>query len=142
MKFGRIDLSKTNYVQLDQYIIFVDPPVDRLQQIYQQYCQYKQFDSVMPMFESQFREANSDVFGYYNNNNELVAFSIVKRHDRANAETLQFAWDYADSKLRLGIRSLEHECAYYKAQGFEYLYLGNANEYKQKMSGFEFLGPI
>lgn len=141
MKFGRINLAKTNYKQMDRYIIFIDPPVERLQKIYQQYCQYKKFDSVMPLFASQLLDESSDVFGYYNND-KLVAFSIVKRHDDKNAESVQFAWNYSDPKLRLGIQSLEHECAYYKEQGFDYLYLGNANEYKQQLNGFELLGPI
>jgi hypothetical protein len=142
MKFGRINLSRTNYTQLDRYIIFTDPPTERLQKIYQKYCQYKKFDSVMPLFESQFCDASADVFGYFDTRDELVAFSIVKRHDQFNAESIQFAWDYNDSKLRMGIRSLEHECAYYKNLSFKYLYLGVANEYKQQLDGFEFLGPL
>ena len=142
LKFGRIDLSKTNYPLLDNYIIFVEPPVEKLQQIYTDYCRYKQFESVMPIFESQFLDPLSDVFGYYDDDYELAAFSIVKRHDQYNVESLQFAWNYRNPKLRLGIHSLEHECALYKSQGYQYLYLGNANEYKQQLAGFEFLSPV
>lgn len=141
MKFGRINLSKTNYKLSSNAVLLANPPVDKLQKIYSNYCEYKKFESVMPMFTSQFLDINSDVFGYFDDHHELVAFSVVKKYDSTNAESVQFAWDYRNPKLRLGIVSLEHECAYYKEQGFEYLYLGVANEYKQQLNGFEFLGP-
>jgi len=37
---------------------------------------------------------------------------------------------------------IKNECAIYRNLGFEYLYLGFADEYKKEMSGFEILGPI
>ena len=55
---------------------------------------------------------------------------------------MQFAWDYANPKLRLGIESLKNECAVYKARGFNYLYLGLADEYKSQLDGFELLGRL
>jgi hypothetical protein len=36
---------------------------------------------------------------------------------------------------------MKHECAVYKARGYQYLYLGGADEYKQEIAGFEMLGP-
>ena len=53
--------------------------------------------------------------------------------DDENAEAVQFAWDYANPKLTLGLKTLRHECAYYKEKGFKYLYIGGADEYKNKM---------
>lgn len=141
MKFGRIDLSKTKYTQLSQYIVFADPPIDRLQEIYQSYCRYKKFESVVPLFDSQFSEPNIDVIGYYDSG-ILVAFSLIKIHDHKNVETVQFAWDYSNPRLRLGISSLQNECSVYKQRGFTYLYLGIANKYKEQFDGFEILGPI
>ena len=44
--------------------------------------------------------------------------------------------------MRLGIESLQTECAIYKARGFKYLYLEQAHLYKQDMDGFEILGPL
>jgi hypothetical protein len=55
MKFCRIDLSKTNYdLMLDSQWKYVnDRNTTLFNQIYKEYCQFKKFDSVMPMFESQ-----------------------------------------------------------------------------------------
>jgi hypothetical protein len=44
--------------------------------------------------------------------------------------------------MRLGIESMKTECAIYKARGFEYLYLEQANLYKKDIDGFEILGPL
>ena len=137
MKYCRIDLSKTNYTKLSnwQYL----STFDQLPGIYKTYCEYKKFDSVMPLFHNQFVDTQNDVLGYYNGF-QLVAFSLIKRHDWVNAEALQFAWDYANPELHLGIESLKHECAVYKERGFKYLYLGEAHHYKSQLDGFEILG--
>jgi hypothetical protein len=142
MKFCRINLSETNYTPLNNFILFVSPPVEKLQTIYREYCQYKKFESVMPIFESQFTDTKNDTYGYVNNVQEIVAFSIVRRHDTQNAESMQFAWNYADPLLQLGIRSLETECAIYKKWGYQYLYLGEAADYKAKLDGYEILGYL
>jgi len=142
MKFARIDLSKTNYAMLSNWNYIAKPNVTELNQIYYQYCRYKGFKSVMPIFHSQYCAADTDVLGYYNLRCQLIAFSLVRRYDDLNAECLQFAWDYAEPSLRLGIETMKHECAVYKARGYQYLYLGGADEYKQEIAGFEMLGPI
>jgi hypothetical protein len=95
----------------------------------------------MPIFNSQFTDPTVDVIGYSHNDN-LVAFSLVKRYDSHNAESVQFAWDYANPELKLGIRSLENECALYKSRGFKFLYLGLAHTYKSQIDGYEVLGPL
>ena len=145
MKFCRIDLSKTNYQPL-RYAYHIsmmgrDHIMDQLTGIYKKYCTYKQFDSVMPLFEGMIFDKYVDVIGYYPDH-KLAAFSLVKRYDRENAESLQFAWNYEQPELRLGIESLKHECAFYKQQGFKYLYLGLADEYKSQIDGYEILGPL
>lgn len=142
MTYCRINLTKTNYTPLAHFVIFLDPPIDQLQAIYKKYCEYKKFESVMPIFDSQFLDLKNNVYGYYNNDNKLVAFSIVRHHDDSNAESLQFAWDYEDPTLRLGIRSLENECAIYKKMGCKYLYLGEAADYKSQFDGYEILGTL
>lgn len=142
MTYCRINLTETNYTCLEQFVIFLDPPIDQLQAIYKKYCEYKKFNSVMPIFDSQFTDTKNQVYGYYNKHKELVAFSIVRQHDQDNAESLQFAWDYQDPDLRLGIRSLENECALYKKMGFKYLYLGEAADYKSHFDGYEILGLL
>ena len=95
----------------------------------------------MPLFDNQFHDPLTDIVGYYHCN-ELVAFSLIKKYDQYNAEARQFAWNYADPELRLGIESLKNECAVYKARGFKYLYLGTADDYKKQIDGFEILGKL
>ena len=95
----------------------------------------------MPLFASDFGNPCHEIIGYMSND-QLVAFSIIKIFDNANAECVQFAWDYVDPSLRLGIKSLEHECALFKERGYKYLYLGGADQYKANFNGFEILGPL
>lgn len=144
MKFCRINLSETNYQLLDNAQLFDQlcqriNNYNRIHEIYQSYCKYKQFESVMPLFPSVINDCNNDVIGYYDHDNLLTAWSIVKRYDQYNAESLQFAWDYKNPKLCLGIKSIEHECAFYKQKGYHYLYLGYTAEYKSKIQGYEIL---
>ena len=121
-------------------VLFDNPPVEQLQEIYDQYCKYKQFESVMPLFNEDLCAPHCDIVGYYSNK-ELVAFSHYYWYNSDNVEAIQFAWDYEKPDLELGLRSLSHECAYYKAAGFKYFYLGGADEYKKQFDGFEILGP-
>jgi arginyl-tRNA--protein-N-Asp/Glu arginylyltransferase len=95
----------------------------------------------MPLFDLHLYDRYSDIIGYIDDS-ELVAFSLIKRFNPCDAEAIQFAWDYENPDLRLGIISLQHECAIYKDRGFKYLYLGEDLEYKRQFDGYEILGPI
>jgi hypothetical protein len=140
-QFARIDLSKTNYEPTVKWARLVYPDINQLNSIYRDYCQHKRFASVMPIFDSRYTDPMTDVIGYYDEN-RLAAFSLIRRYDHKNALCDQFAWDYANPKLRLGIETLKTECAIYKARGFEYLYLEQAHLYKSEIAGFEILGPL
>lgn len=144
MKFCRINLELTDYdyTQIEWAYLSIDHHwITELDEIYRKYCEYKGFTSVMPIFEAQYRDSLTDVVGFFDNN-KLVAFSLVKRWDDANAESMQFAWDYADPDLHLGIRSLEVECALYKSRGYKYLYLGEPAKYKSQINGYELVGKL
>lgn len=143
MTYARINLEHTFYEQLPETVAakIYSPNYEELQHIYTQYCRHKKFKSVMPIFQSEFKDINNDIIGYYDNE-KLVAFSLIKIYDSENVEAIQFAWDYYNPTLALGIKSLKHECAYYKEHGYKYLYLGGADEYKSKLDGFEILGPL
>jgi len=143
MKFCRIDLSKTNYDPMSdsQWKYIVDRDVAVLDQIYKEYCRFKKFDSVMPLFKSQYLDPSVDIIGYYDTNN-LAAWDMIRIYDSENAEALQFAWDYKNPDLRLGMESLKNACAIYKQRGFKYLYLGPAANYKKEILGYEELGPV
>ena len=143
-QFARIDLSKTNYVvTMDwRYLDSHDPTVlIQLDDIYRTYCIYKHFASVMPMFHSRYHDFMADIIGYYDNN-QLVAWSLIRRFDEHNALCDQFAWTYHKPKSRLGIETMKTECAIYKQRGFKYLYLEQAHLYKTEIDGFEILGPL
>jgi hypothetical protein len=140
-QFARIDLNKTNYTPTVDWQLLLDPNIDKLNSIYRDYCKYKRFASVMPIFDSRYTDSQTDVLGYYDQG-QLVAFSLIKRYDDKNALCDQFAWNYHNPKLRLGIETLKTECAVYREQGFHYLYLEQAHLYKQEMQGFELLGPV
>jgi len=142
MKFCRINLSKTNYQCYSPSTLWSEQiEFAQLNQIYQQYCQHKKFVSAMPIFEGQLRNPDSDVHVYYHNS-EIVAWSLCCRYDKHNVESVQFAWNYQQPELKLGLRSIEHECAYYKQLGYHYLYLGNVAEYKTQFDGYEQLGIL
>jgi hypothetical protein len=140
IKFCRIDLSKTNYALYPGAERFSwASGLEPYQQIYQEYCAHKQFESVMPLFLQQFQDPQNDTH-IYRSGADIVAWSLCRRWDEYNAESLQFAWNYHEPELELGRRSLAHECAYYKQLGYEYLYLGQAAEYKTRFDGYEELG--
>jgi hypothetical protein len=42
----------------------------------------------------------------------------------------------------LGLASLRNECAFYKEQGFKYLYIGGADAYKNQIDGLEIMTPV
>lgn len=136
--YARINLEKTNYKKIESYQILLNPDPNQLREIYYKYCNHHKFNSVMPLFDIEFEENN--IIGYYDGD-VLVAFSMICEFDNENAEAYQFAWDYANPKLHLGIASLRNECAIYKEKGFKYLYIGGADEYKQKIDGFEIMSP-
>ena len=140
-QFARIDLAKTNYQQTVRWQYLRDPDIDSLNRIYRDYCIYKHFASVMPIFDSRYTDPMTDVLGYYDND-KLVAFSLIRRYDDKNALCDQFAWNYHNPKLRLGIETMKTECAIYKERGFKYLYLEQAHLYKSEIDGFEILGPL
>lgn len=134
-------MQKTNYSSMRNAKVLSKEEIDipYLQEIYKTYCRYKKFKSVMPLFESEFY--NNEIIAYYDNN-KIEAFSMIGIYDNKNVENYQFAWTYHNPELILGIKSLEHECAMYKALGYDYLYLGGPDNYKQKFDGYEILGPI
>jgi hypothetical protein len=140
-QFARINLTENSDQASVSWKYLLDPNIAELRDIYRTYCIYKHFASVMPLFDSQFTDPDTDVLGYYDND-LLVAFSLIKRYDNENALCAQFAWNYKNPKLRLGIRSLQTECAIYRERGFKYLYLDQAHLYKQGITGFEILGPL
>lgn len=140
MIYSRINLEKTNYNLLENFQIIDNPDPIQLENIYNQYCIYKKFKSVMPIFAEEYTDPKNDVIGYYDMG-ELVAFSLIRKYNSENIEAIQFAWNYKNPSLKLGIESLKNECALYKKLGYKYYYLGESMEYKKQIDGFETMGP-
>ena len=140
-QFARINLSATTYQPTVDWKLLTDPNIPALLDIYRTYCIYKHFASVMPLFDSQFTDPATDVVGYYEDQ-QLVAFSLMKRYDTKNVLASQFAWTYHNPTTRLGVESLKTECAIYRERGFQYLYLDQAHLYKKELEGFEILGTL
>ena len=142
MIYARINLAANSDTQmLEGWKCLSTPDPILLDLIYLRYCRYKKFQSYMPIFTSEYFDPNNDVIGYYDGDN-LIAFSLMRRYDTENVEAIQFAWNYENPKLSLGIKSLRHECALYRDKGFKYLYLGEADEYKSHISGFEIMRTV
>ena len=139
-QFARIHLEETQYQPTTDWYYITEPDITQLNDIYRTYCIYKHFASVMPIFDSQYLDPDTDIIGYQDSG-KLVAFSLMKRYDDHNVLASQFAWTYHNPRTRLGIESLRTECAIYQQRGFKYLYLDQVHLYKQSFSGFEILGP-
>jgi len=138
LKFCRINLEKTNYRPVKNFKILSKPDYDQLNRIYYDYCTYHGFNSVIPLYPE---DLESTIFGYYDEG-ELVAWSMQLEYQSSRVvHNDQFAWNYKNPKLTLGIRSIRNECAYYKKLGYRYMYLQQFSEYKTNFQGFEICGP-
>ena len=143
-QFARVDLARTAYTPTVPWRYITDlstATLNQLDNIYRAYCDHKRFASVMPMFHSRYLDPMADIIGYYDQD-QLVAWSLIRRFDDHNALCDQFAWTYHDPRTRLGIETLKTECAIYRDRGFKYLYLEQAHLYKSEIDGFEILGPL
>ena len=140
-QFGRIDLKQTHYVS-DLDWERLDPvPVNDLQRVYRDYCLHKHFQSVMPLIPGRLTAADTEIIGY-RDRDRLVAWSMYRVWDGENVLSDHFAWDYRNPRLRLGIRSLENECAIYRDRGYCWMYFEVVEPYMLDIQGFELLGPI
>ena len=101
-----INLLETNYkTNLTDHKVFEShekPPVEKMLQIYDIYAKYKKFKSVWPIYPEEFVAKQNDIIGYYDKN-RLVAWSMMYKINSQVLEALQFAWDYENPKLKLGI---------------------------------------
>jgi len=140
-QFGRIDLTQTQYASDLEWQYLDPPPVDDLQRVYRDYCLHKHFQSVMPMIAGRFTAADTEIIGYHCDN-RLVAWSMYRIWDQHNVLSDHFAWDYRDPRLRLGMRSIENECAIYRNRGFRWMYFESVEPYMLDLDAFEIMGAM
>jgi hypothetical protein len=140
MIYGRINLKLSNYISLESAKFLSNPDYEQLKKIYYEYCDYKKFTSIMPFFEDDYKLLNRDLIGYYEND-VLVAYTLIVKYPTQRCVISdQFAWNYKNPRLQLGIKSIEHECFIYRNLGYKYLYLGEHAAYKSKFTGYEIVG--
>lgn len=137
----RINLNKTKYKEIKFKLLNLQD-FPKCEEIYKQYIEHNDIENPHPVFEEEWNteaKYNADVIGYYDNNN-LVAWSLTyKFPSKQTVIADQFAWNYANPKLKLGYKSIRSECAYYKSQGFKYFILGDPDKYKEELQGYEII---
>lgn len=140
-QFGRIDLAKTTYDNELEWWLLDPVPVAEVQRVYRDYCAHKNFQSVMPMLAGRLTAPNTEIIGYHDQG-RLVAWSMYRVWDSENVLSDHFAWDYRNPRLRLGIHSIENECAIYRDRGYRWMYFEAVEPYMLSLQGFEILGPL
>lgn len=93
------------------------------------------------MIAGRLTAVNTELIGYYERDH-LAAWSMYRIWDNENILSDHFAWDYRNPRLRLGIRSLENECAIYRDRGYRYMYFEAVEPYMLDIQGFEILGSM
>jgi hypothetical protein len=136
----RVKTAVTDYAILDNAKLIADPTASQLVEmdhIYTAYCYYKKFKKY---FEVGFRLTQDRIMAYYQND-AWVAWAKLRHYTPKAIETCLFVWDYSKPATKLGNTSLQHEIAWAKQQGYEFVYLGPGYErsslYKADIVGFE-----
>lgn len=141
-QFGRICLANTTYQQDIAFEILDPVPVNDVLRVYRDYCVHRHFQSVMPMIPGRLTAADTEIIGYRDSTGRLMAWSMYRVWDQENILSDHFAWDYRDPRLRLGIRSIENECAIYRDRGYRWMYFEAVEPYMLDLQGFEIMGPM
>ena len=140
--YGYIDLTETKYKPiLDYEILPKDTDPAPLLEIYRQYCMYKKFASAWPIYAEEFAVPQNDVLAY-RDGGEIVAWTLIYRVSHNTVWNMQFAWNYANPKLRLGYKSLRTECAIYRELGYEKMTIDEDMIYKSQIQGYKLFGPM
>ena len=137
--YGRVDLSKVQY-ELDKDIIHHHPTYEEASGVYDAYCKYKNFTSVIPLY---YGDIELHDWNCLYQDGKLVAWEQTKLYPKdLIAHSYQFAWTYDNPLAKIGWRFSHHVPAWLKSKGYKYLYLGDHHDYKTKIQGYEILGAI
>lgn len=136
----RVVTSATNYELLPNACLITEPTpaqFTEMDHIYTAYCYYKKFKKYFEIGQ----RLPTDRFMAYYQHDVFVAWAKLRHYTDQAVETAMFVWDYSLPSSRLGNQSLEHEIAWAKQEGYEYVYLGPGYErsslYKADIQGFE-----
>jgi len=139
LTFACIDLSKVTYKADLEYELLDPVPINDVLRVYQDYCAYKNFSSVLPMIPGRFFVPGTEIWGYRDAGN-LVAWSMYRVWDQHSVVCDYHAWDYQTPRLRLGLRSFKNECAIYRDRDFRFMYFESVEPYMYNIDGFRILG--
>ena len=134
----RVRTVDTCYDLLPDAKLLANPlPYVEMDHIYTAYCYYKKFKKYFEVNQ----QLQLDKFMGYYQDDALVAWAKLRHYTPQAIETALFVWDYSLPASKLGSRSLEHEIAWAKQAGYEFVYLGPGYErsslYKANIQGFE-----
>lgn len=140
--YGYIALQETKYKPILDYEILTDIKDPAwLIDIYHAYCKHKQWDSVLPMFAGEFMDPRIECVTY-KHEGKVVAWTMIRKLDETVIDNMQFCWDYADPKLKLGYKSVRTECAIYRDRGFTEMLIDTEMYYKTELQGYNVYGPV
>jgi hypothetical protein len=118
-----------------------DPDIDELVRVYEAYKAHKGFSDHLPIqetYDKVDRDHKSAIMFY--KDSVLIGFTLLRLHSPA-LESMQFCWDYAEPKLRLGYLSQDVEFYLAKQSYCTHVYIGPGYEqacyYKSRLPGFE-----
>jgi hypothetical protein len=140
-KHAYIALQDTNYKPLLDYEILTnikDPAW--LIDIYLEYCRYKKWESVQPMFPGEFTDPRVEIVTY-KHQGSVVAWTYIRKLDETVIDNMQFSWNYREPKLKLGYKSIRTECAIYRDRGFTEMLIATEMHYKKQLQGYNVYGP-
>jgi hypothetical protein len=139
----RCNLKKTDYKMYSDNLYKCledasDRPVEIIEKLYEDYCNYKNFNNLFYTEVKHWLECDV-LMMYYDI--DCVAWSKLRLYTKDALEAVLFTWNYENPELKIGINSLKHELAWAKENGFKYMYLGPGYEsgsiYKANIDGFE-----
>jgi hypothetical protein len=140
--YAYIDLTQTDYTpQVEYEILSKDVDTAPLLEIYRQYAIHKKFESVWPIYAEELVAPHNDIIAY-RDNGEIVAWTMMYRMAKECVWNMQFAWNYANPKLKLGYKSLRTECAIYRDRGYTRMLIDENMKYKSELQGYNIMGPM
>lgn len=134
----RVKLENTNYEFNNEFVILNKKDnLAELDLVYTKYCAHKKYKKYYEVNDS----LEQDIIIGYFDGNDITAWTKLRPYSKKSIESVLFVWDYRNPETHLGLKSLRHEIAWAKLQGYEYFYIGPGYEknsiYKADIDGFE-----
>ena len=96
--------------------------------------------NIYTIYAEEFSNPLNDTIAY-RDADQIVAWSLIYRVAKEHVWSMQFAWNYANPKLRLGYKSVRTEIAIYRDLGYKTMTLDEDMMYKSELQGYKLFGP-